>query len=318
LHRKKILETLQKYHPHFVSGEILSSLTGTTRAAVWKTIKSLRQEGFLIEGRTRKGYCLLGEPDRLEGERLVAPEIHFYQSTESTNTLARDLAEKGCPGGTVVIAEEQLQGRGRRGRSWSSPPGKGLWFSLLLRPEGLTPEEASPVTLVAAVALARALRKECGLPVTIKWPNDLLIRGKKICGILTEVKGEPDHIDYLVIGTGINVLQEKDDFPPDLRQPGSSPFLEGGGRLNRTTLFLHLLEELKTSLQQFFQQGFAPFHGPWKELNSTLGLPVNLTWPGGSLKGRALDLDCRGALIVEDNAGKHHLINYGELEKDVQ
>lgn len=307
---------MRKHNHQFVSGEKLSSRIGITRAAVWKTVQALRREGFKIEARTRKGYRLLEEPDRLPGDKLANLGIRYYSSVESTIAVARELAERGCPGGEVVIAEEQLLGRGRRGRSWSSPPGKGLWFSLLLRPEKLTPGEAAPVTLVAAVALARTLREETGLPVTIKWPNDLLIRGHKICGILTEVKGEPDHIDYLIISAGINVLQEKEDFPPDLRHPASSLYLESGCKMDRTALFLLLLEQLTSSLELFFRRGFAPFHGPWKELSSTLGQIVNLTWPGGSLKGRALDLDCRGALIVEDNAGKHYHVNYGELQGD--
>lgn len=254
------------------------------------------------------------EPDRLLKDKLVNIGLCYFDSVESTNLVAREMAEQGCPGGSVIIAEEQLRGRGRRGRSWSSPPGKGLWFSLLLRPEKLTPEDASPVTLVTAVALARTLRAETCLPVTIKWPNDLMIREQKICGILTEVKGEPDHVDYLIIGTGLNVLQEKTDFPPDLRHPASSLYLESGRLINRTSLLLKLLEQLTSSLELFFRQGFVPFRGLWKELSSTLNRPVNLTYPGGNLKGNAIDLDCRGALILEDSAGRHYRVNFGEIE----
>ncbi len=316
MNRGTILEIIRNSSPQFVSGEYLSARLGITRAAVWKMMQALRGEGFAIEARPRKGYRLLSEPDRLPGDKLVALGIHYYKSVESTNAIARTLAEQGCPGKSVIIAEEQLDGRGRRGRSWSSPPGKGLWFSILLRPDRIAPGEISPVTLVTAVALARTLKRETGLPVTIKWPNDLLIRERKICGILTEIKGEPDHIEYLIIGIGINVLQERKDFPPDLRCPPSSLYLESGARTDRTSLFLLLLERLSSSLELFFQQGFAPFRAPWIELNSTLGRMVNLSWPGGGIKGRAIDLDCRGALIVEDNAGIHHYLNYGELQNE--
>lgn len=311
---EKLLEIMRREGPGFISGEKLGAQRGVTRAAIWKIVEELRREGYKIEASTNKGYRLLEEPDRLPGDKLAALGIRYYDSLESTNRVARELAEEGCPGGTVILAEEQRQGRGRRGRSWSSPPGKGLWFSMVLRPKRLTPGEIAPVTLVVAVALTRTLREETGLPITVKWPNDLLIHGKKTAGILTEIKGEPDHTEYLVIGIGINVLQEEEDFPQDLRHPATSLYLESNRKINRASLLQQLLQDLTPSLELFFRQRFTPFRQPWIELSSTLGQSVNLTWPGGRLEGHALDLDPQGALIIVDKNGKHHPINYGELQ----
>ena len=158
-------------------------------------------------------------------------------------------------------------------------PGKGLWFSMVLRPKRLTPGEIAPVTLVVAVALTRTLREETGLPITVKWPNDLLIHGKKTAGILTEIKGEPDHTEYLVIGIGINVLQEEEDFPQDLRHPATSLYLESNRKINRASLLQQLLQDL-TPPGTIFPPGIYSFRQPWIELSSTLGQSVNLTWPG--------------------------------------
>lgn len=241
-----------------------------------------------------------------------SPPVYFEEAVDSTNDAARRLAESGAAE-AVIIAEQQHHGRGRRGRSWESPPGKGLWFSILLRPRGLSPAEASPITLVTAVALARGLRAASGLAVSVKWPNDLLVEGRKVGGILTEIRGEPDFIEYLVVGAGINVNHSEEDFPADLRQRACSLAIAAGRRFDRADLFQALLGELNQSYRRFFREGFASFRQEWIELSVSLGKAVTVAWPGGKLQGEAMDIDQTGALLLKDTAGKLHRINYGEI-----
>lgn len=311
--KEKILAQLKAYPGEFVSGARLSNRFGLTRAAVWKQVQTLRREGYAILAAPRKGYRLEEEPDRLDGKTLGLHKFLYYPAVESTNATVRALAEQGAADGTVVIAEEQLQGRGRRGRHWFSPPGKGLWFSMLLRPPGISPLSAAPITLVAATALGQELRRESGLHITLKWPNDLLLEGKKIGGILTELKGEPDLVEYLIIGAGLNINQSEADFPPELRETAGSLALAAERVFNRTALFMPLIKELEEACSIFFEQGFSRFRGLWIELNETLGKEVTVTWPGGTIRGAALDLDESGALLLRDLEDIVHRINFGEI-----
>ncbi len=313
LHKEKILEQLKSSSPKYVSGEAISTSLGLSRAAVWKYIQELRREDYIISAAPRKGYRLEQEPDRLNAASFAGRGIVYYPAVQSTNLAARSMAEDGAADGTVIIAEEQTEGRGRRGRQWISRPGKGLWFSMILRPQEISLAEAIPVTLAAAAALGQGLRRETGLKVTLKWPNDLLLEGKKICGILTELKGEPDRVEYLIMGVGLNVNHGEDDFPPDLRSRAGSLALAAGRAFDRTALFLSLIELLRESSALFFKQGFSYFRDTWIGLNSTLGREVTIAWPGGSLRGTALDLDEAGALMLRDETGRVHRVNYGEI-----
>ncbi|HOP69383.1 MAG: biotin--[acetyl-CoA-carboxylase] ligase [Dethiobacteria bacterium] len=310
--REAILRQLQENRGRFVSGEELAGRLNISRAAVWKHIRHLRREGYQIEALPRRGYLLEEEPDRLDASLLTAEKLFYYTTVDSTNAVLRRMAEEGAPHETMVIAEEQRAGRGRRGRRWLSPPGKGLYFSLLLRPAGVAPEEAAPITLAAAVALAQQLQRETGLPVRVKWPNDLLVNHRKIGGILTELKGEPDRVEYLVMGIGINVNQEHSDLE-ELAGRASSLYLEKGEKFPRTPLFLGLRSKLLQGCRQFFLEGFAPFRLSWRQLNATLGRRVTVSWAGGSQEGLAVDLDEQGALLLEDDRGKRHRFTYGEI-----
>jgi BirA family transcriptional regulator, biotin operon repressor / biotin---[acetyl-CoA-carboxylase] ligase len=311
--KEKILERLRSSPGEFTSGADLGRIFGLTRSAVWKQVQELRRDGYTISASPRKGYRLEEEPDRLDKKILALHNYFYHPAVESTNATARTLAEEGAVGGTVVIAEEQYGGRGRRGRHWFSPPGKGLWFSMLLRPSGIPPASAAPITLVAAAVLGQGLRRETGLNIALKWPNDLLLNGKKIGGILTELKGEPDRIEYLIIGAGLNINQRETDFPPQLRGTAGSLALAAGRVFNRTTLFLPLIAALEDASTVFFEEGFPRFRGLWIELNETLGKEIAVTWPGGTIAGTALDLDETGALLIKDRAAVVHRVNYGEI-----
>jgi BirA family transcriptional regulator, biotin operon repressor / biotin---[acetyl-CoA-carboxylase] ligase len=183
----------------------------------------------------------------------------------------------------------------------------------LLRPESLRPEDASAITLVTAAVLADSLNNRFKIPVKVKWPNDLLIGGKKICGILAELRGDLQQIEYLVIGIGMNVNCNRSDFPPDLQQQATSLSIERGGEINRTDLFLAIHSDLDAAYRLFMEDGFVPFHQLWKSYNTTLGKKVTINSAGGTISGQALDLTSQGALKILDNAGATHIINYGEI-----
>jgi len=311
--KTNILEYLQNNRNRYISGSSISKELGISRAAVWKQVCSLRRAGYRINARQNCGYRLEEEPDRLNKSHLEERGIKFFQEVDSTNLIARRLAEEGCPSYTTVIAEEQLKGRGRLGRSWFSPAHSGLWFSIVLRPEKISPAAAAPVTLVTAATLANSLHSGHGLPVKIKWPNDLLIKGNKFGGILSEIKGEPDRIEYLVIGVGLNVNQHAAEFPAELKQRSTSLLAASNQVYDRTALFLLLWEDLCRAYALFMKEGFAPFRDRLLAYHSFLGQEVKVTWAGGSLEGLASDLDNDGSLLLMDKKGAMHRIYYGEL-----
>ncbi len=253
------------------------------------------------------------QTDSFNAKLLRARGIHYYPILGSTNSEAHRLAKKGAAGGTVVLANAQSAGRGRQSRPWSSPPGKGLYFSLLLRPSGKIPAVAAPVTLAAAVSIARQLRQSTGLEVAVKWPNDLLIGIKKIGGILTEARTSDQVLLYIVLGIGLNINQQEADFPGELHLKATSLYLKSGLTYGRTALFFDLLESLRRSLDLFFKEGFAPFQPLWKEMSATLGKKVVLAGSDKHVQGIAVDLDASGALLVEDARGQRHRIFYGEI-----
>ncbi len=312
--KKNILDYLQNNRDRHMSGNAISKELGISRAAVWKQICNLRREGYRINARPNCGYRLEEEPDRLNKDLLEERGIMYYREVDSTNLVVRRLAEEGCPSYTTVIAEEQLQGRGRLGRDWFSPACSGLWFSVVLRPEKITLANAAPVTLVTAAALANNLKNKQGLAVKIKWPNDLLINAKKFGGILSEVKGEPDRIEYLIIGVGLNVNQQADDFPADLKKQATSLLLESGRAFDRTSLFFSLWENLCRAYDLFMEEGFTPFRESLLSCQAFLGREVKVTWSGGTLVGLAVDLDRDGSLLVKDKKGAVQRIYYGEIE----
>ncbi|MGM0689012.1 MAG: biotin--[acetyl-CoA-carboxylase] ligase [Bacillota bacterium] len=254
-----------------------------------------------------------GTPDMLDLQGLESNNIYYYKSVDSTNLVARKLAGEGASAFSTVVAEEQKKGRGRLGRYWFSPPGKGLWFSMLLRPDVPGHFDASPATLVAAAVLADFFRTHYELPVLVKWPNDLLIGKKKMGGILTDIKTEPGIIHYLIVGIGLNINQLKTDFPAEIQQKSTSLLIETGRLFYRTDLFLSIRSKLEKAYHLFFAEGFSPFSGIWEKNNATLGQTVTVSWPGGSMRGKAVGLAGNGALLLQDKEGDIHTFNYGEL-----
>jgi len=319
--KTRILEYLKCTPSAVVSGESLSRELGISRTAVWKYIKEFRQKGYIIEASTRTGYRLKYSPDLLLPEELhlglstslLGKTIHYHYSVASTNQLASRLARKDEVEGTLVVAEEQTRGKGRRGREWHSPPAKGIWFSLLLYPRELSPGQVAPFTAAAATVIVRSLKQTTGAPVSIKWPNDLLLAGKKTGGILAEIKGDQEQVQFLVLGVGININQEEPDFPRTLKPVATSLLIETGQKFRRAEVCCHLLHELEKGYMEFLQEGFAPFRSEWKKHNTTLGKQVTVSTGSRQIQGMALDIDYQGALLLDKGTSRPHRITFGEI-----
>jgi BirA family biotin operon repressor/biotin-[acetyl-CoA-carboxylase] ligase len=314
--RSDILDLLRKAGGKYISGEEIASRLGVSRTAVWKHIRELRTAGYHIESHSRSGYALLDVPDLLlPGEiryglqtKLIGQDIIFHEQIDSTNNEAKRIAAQGAPDGTVVVAEEQGTGRGRLERKFFSPPGKGIWFSVILHPD-FPPQDAPKCTLMSSVAVAMAMEK-FGLQAGIKWPNDILYEGKKLVGILTELSAEMDHINYVVIGTGINVNIWPDDFPEELRGSATSLAIMKGSPLPRVKFFQAVLEAMDGLYASICTEGFGAVIQAWKRYTITLGQAVNVIGVGDneSFSGMAADIDDDGALLVDTDKGRRRVL----------
>lgn len=304
-----VLAFLAEAVDEFVSGEAISDKLGLTRAAVWKHVESLRAQGYRIDAVPARGYRLVAIPDRLTPLELrpllnthdLGRSVHWFEEIGSTNDRAKELADEGADHGELVVAEAQTAGRGRRGRSWASPPRRNLYFSVVLRPE-LPPARAPELTLVGAVAICEALR-QAGVDAGIKWPNDLLASGKKIAGILTELAADPDRVEWVVLGAGVNVNARREDFPEDVRGEATSILIERGQPAPRALFAAACFTALETWLDRHAEEGFAPVRAAWRERSVTLGREVTVKVDQRELVGVAEDVDETGALLVRTPAG---------------
>ncbi|HEX9020025.1 MAG TPA: biotin--[acetyl-CoA-carboxylase] ligase [Nitrospirota bacterium] len=308
MYKDKILNLLRSSKSRFRSGEELARKCGISRAMVWKHIKSLEREGFGIEAVPSQGYRILKEPDLLrEGDikpglktRVVGREIKLFSEVASTNTHAMEMASNGAPEGTVVVAETQTGGKGRLGRKWISPRGN-LYLSAVLRPN-IPTHKAPLVTLMGAVAVASALRKQCGVEAGIKWPNDVLIAGKKVSGLLTEMSAEQDRIRHIVLGIGVDVNMDMDALPREVRGRTTTLAAETGTKINRTLLLRTLLRELDR-LYQVFLANEQDVLREWTRLNVTTGARVAVSGAGEGIEGLARGIDSEGRLIIKQDDG---------------
>ena len=316
-----VLGLLLEYKDDFVEGGVLCDKLDVPRAELLKRIDSLRARGYVIQASGGRGYRLVEVPDTL-GEREIEPllasgelgrKIHSFPELESTNDEAHRLAEAGGLHGEVVIADVQTKGRGRRGRTWVSPKGKAVTMSIVLRPS-LPPARAPEITLVAAVAVCEAARELGAASARIKWPNDIECRGRKLAGVLTELRAETDRIRHAVLGLGFNVSMEMHDFPQELRATATSLLVETGERTPRPVVCARLLEHLEEWLSLHETEGFGPVRDRWRELSSTLGRTVRVTGEGDPVEGTATDLDEDGALILRATSGQLVRVMAGDVE----
>lgn len=299
-----ILAFLAEGGEDYVSGAALSDKLGLSRTAVWKHVEQLRRLGYRIDAQASRGYRLLEVPDRLTalevGPLLATREfgrtLHHYDEVESTNAKAFELAHEGGFHGEVIVTEHQTAGKGRRGRSWTSPAGKSLAMSVILRPE-IAPARAPELTLVAAVALAQTLN-DTGVDAAIKWPNDVQIDGKKVAGILTELSADVERVHFVVLGIGVNLNADASDFPPELAELATSVQAARRSSVHRALFMAALLSQLETWVDRWTDEGFEPVRAAWKSLSSTLGQEVLVRADNRELRGVAEDLDASGALLL--------------------
>lgn len=319
--KDKLLAGLKQEEGRWVSGELLSNRLGVSRAAVSKHVRKLKADGYIIESSPRKGYVLQKMSDRLlpaeiqEGldtKIFGTREILYLRETDSTNTRAKALAAAGAPEGTMVVAETQTQGRGRKKRTWFSPLGQGIYASLILRP-AIPPSEAPRITLMTAVAIAEAFLALGHSEIRIKWPNDILMNGKKIAGVLTEISTEMDTIDYIMVGLGINVNTPLESFDETLKSQATSIFIETGKEFPRIRLVRAYLQWFEKCYARFHETGFAPIIQRWKELTDLIGQRVMVDVIGRRYHGSVSDVDGDGVLILKDDQDRLHRIFSGDL-----
>jgi BirA family biotin operon repressor/biotin-[acetyl-CoA-carboxylase] ligase len=301
-----------------LSGEELARRLGCSRAAVWKRVAALRREGYRIEGRPAGGYVLTAAPDRV-GAAELAPHlsgewrnVHWFDAVDSTQRAARDLARTGAPEGTMVVAERQSAGRGRLGRQWHSPPGVNLYCSIVLRPE-LPPGAVPQVGLVVGVAVAAAVSEEAGRPAAIKWPNDILLGGRKVAGILTEMESEVDRVHHVVAGIGVNLNAPRSSFPADLRAKATSLLAVTGRRVDRAAFAARLLAALEARYGRYLRVGFPAVRTEWESYSCLTDAEVRVASPAGEERGRVLGLDADGALRLRRADGHEVRIVAGEV-----
>lgn len=310
--RSQILNLLKKSGKDFLSGEDLAESLKVSRTAIWKHIKALRDSGYNIESVPRNGYRLVDSPDLLSAEeirttlstKILGSQIKYFTTTDSTNNQAKKLAAQGAPDGTIVISEEQGGARGRLTRSFFTPKYKGIWFSVILRPKFL-PQEAPKCTLLAAVAIAQAIKEVTDVKVGIKWPNDILYEGKKLVGILTEMNAEMDCVNYIVIGMGINVNFSREEMPDYIKDIATSLSQITGRNIPRLALLNSILSHLEELYINVQQDGFALVLDLWRKYSITLNQQIKVIGTNNSdaetFEGTAVDIDTDGALLVNTN-----------------
>ncbi|WP_286933168.1 MULTISPECIES: biotin--[acetyl-CoA-carboxylase] ligase [Aminobacterium] len=316
--RKHIINILKRARGTYVSGQALCEDLGVSRTAIWKHIQQLRAEGYEIDSSSRKGYRLIHVPDLLNSyeiepllitTHLGHPILH-YKELDSTNIEARKLAHEGATHGSVVVAEHQTTGRGRSGRGWFSAPGTSIQMSLILRPD-LAPSLAASVTQVGAAAVATALQK-LGLSPQIKWPNDILLSKRKVCGILTEMSCELDHIEHIIIGIGINV--NTPFFPRDIRSVATSVQIEKGTPCDRKSLMAAILNTFEPLYQGFLEgHPYPAYLRICRELSILIGEEITYESPQGVTTATAIDIDSSGHLVVRHKDGSTEALLSGEV-----
>lgn len=317
----KLAERLIKAGGEAVSGQQLADEFGLSRTAIWKHIKELEEQGYEIASIRKKGYCLVKLPDTLEPlliqsqlkTKRLGKVIEYAASYPSTQIIAHQLAQQGTPDGTVVLTEEQTAGRGRLARKWDSAYGKGIWMSLILRPD-VPPQRAPQFTLVAAVAVVRAIEEVTSLRPEIKWPNDILLNGKKCTGILTELQSDADGIQALIIGIGLNVNQAEMDFDPEIRGIATSLQMESGEEVNRAELVRAVLQHAEKYTNQYIEEGFGILKLLWESYSSTIGKQVRARMASETLEGIAEGITEDGVLQLRTPDGKLHGIYSADIE----
>ena len=303
----------------YISGQELCEKFSVSRTAVWKIMKQLKEEGYEIEAVQNRGYRLLTVPDILSKSEIesrldggwIGTRVYFAEEVDSTNTWGKRLAEEGAPHGTLIVADEQTQGRGRRGRSWKSPKGTNISMTLILRPD-LEPSRASMLTIVMGLSVAQGLKELLELPIEIKWPNDAVLNCHKLCGILTEMSAQIDYINYVVVGTGINV--NLPEIPEDLKEIATSLLIETGHTVNRAEVIGAVMRAFARNYESFIETGdLSGLRDAYNEILANRDRQVRVLDPKDPYEGVALGINPRGELLVRKEDGSVSEVYAGEV-----
>ena len=304
-----------------ISGQQLADDLNISRTAIWKHMKQLEEEGYKFESIRKKGYMMLSAPDTLDPAKITAAleteqfgkKIIYEKTLSSTQTTAHQQAQDGAPNGTVVICEEQTEGRGRLTRPWKSQSGKGIAMSIILRPN-VPPYEAPQFTLVGAVAVTCAIRDVAGIRPDIKWPNDLLINGLKCTGILTEMQADPDRVNAIIMGIGINVNHDSQDFDVDIANIATSLKITIGKQIDRAELVAKILYYLEKFSNQYIAEGFTNIKALWEEYSCTIGSRIKATTLRDVFVGKAIGITNEGILKLQLDDGTIKEIYSADIE----
>ncbi|PEZ05709.1 bifunctional biotin--[acetyl-CoA-carboxylase] synthetase/biotin operon repressor [Bacillus sp. AFS018417] len=319
--RKQLLQIFSEANGEFLSGQTISEKLGCSRTAVWKHMESLREEGYKLEAVRRLGYRIASKPDKVTANEIqlglqtefLGRTVYFEESVTSTQQIAARLAYEGAAEGTVVVAEEQTAGRGRLSRKWYSPKGTGIWMSIILRPT-VPIHQAPQLTLLAAVSVAQAIEKCTSLSVGIKWPNDILINGKKVVGILTEMQADPDKINAVIIGIGINVNQKQEHFAEDIQHIATSLALEAEKTIVRAELMQQIFLQMEKLYKEYLDRGFSVIKLLWESYAVSIGKEITARTMTNTITGIAKGITADGVLILEDHEGIVHHIHSADIE----
>ncbi|MBD8070222.1 biotin--[acetyl-CoA-carboxylase] ligase [Bacillus sp. PS06] len=319
--RKKLLELFSHSESEYISGQKISEKLGCSRTAVWKHIEDLRSEGYEVNAVRKLGYQIISKPDKISANEIqlglqtksLGSKIYFEDTLPSTQKLAHRYAYENAPEGTIVVTEEQTEGRGRLDRKWHSPKYTGIWMSLILRPN-IPPMNAPQLTLLAAVGVVRAIQEVTGIEPDIKWPNDILVSGKKVVGILTELQAESDRINSVIIGIGVNVNQSIDQFPDSLKEIATSLAIINGEKIDRALLLQQMLFHIEKLYYTYLDNGFNVIKLLWESYAVTIGQQIVARTLQGSIKGRALGITDEGVLRLQSDDGEVHLIYSADIE----
>jgi BirA family transcriptional regulator, biotin operon repressor / biotin---[acetyl-CoA-carboxylase] ligase len=308
--RQALLDAFKNANGNFISGEKLAQNIGCSRTAIWKHIEDLKKEGFHVEAVRKKGYRLLEQSNKLSENEIylgleteeIGRSVYFFESVTSTQKVAKEYAMNGAKHGTLIVADEQTEGRGRMVRKWYSPKGTGIWASFILRPD-IQIQHAPQLTLLSAVAVVQAIKKVTHITPEIKWPNDILISGRKVCGILTELQAEEDRIQSVILGIGINVNQDKNDFSAEIIKKATSLKIELGKTVNRSSLIQSLCYYIEQLLHLYISEGFTPIKSLWETYAVSIGKRISARTVKGTFDGVALGINNEGVLLLKQDNG---------------
>lgn len=318
--KKELLKIFEQHEGQFVSGEKISQQLGCSRTAIWKHIEELRKNGYELESAPRKGYRLIRKPDGIRSHEVklhlkterFGHAITYFDSVDSTQIVAQQYAQNGAKEGHVIIANEQTAGKGRLGRKWFSKQGT-IALSVILRPN-LPPHKTPQLTLLTAVAIVRAIKEVTGISCEIKWPNDVLINGKKLVGILTEMHAEPDVVRSVIIGIGVNVNEQQEDIPEEIQSIATSLAIEKGEQVRRAPLIAAILNEMEKLYDLYVVEGFSVIRPLWEAHSISIHTHIRARTANDVIYGYAKGITDDGVLLLEDENGVIHRIYSADIE----